>query len=102
MKTQNDKKEIKLKDGTIFPLNTECTLVFNTTAICEVVTADRTFKTRCANLPHWFSDIERPTMEELEEANLDGICPSILGESVEPDGWDCDKSPSWLIALGLI
>lgn len=39
---------------------------------------------------------------EIDELDDDGIAQSVLGESVEPDGFDCDGSPSWLMALGLI
>ena len=48
------------------------------------------------------SAFHAPDMEELEEANNDGACPSIAGNSVEPDGFDHEGSPSWLLALGII
>lgn len=43
---------------------------------------------------------EAPSLEELEE--YDSIVPSILGNDVEPDGYDEYGSPSWMIALGFI
>jgi hypothetical protein len=105
MKTKNI-KEFKLKDGTVIPANMECTLIFNGTAKVEIqvdlVREVRTFNTSCRNLPHYFAEIEMPSMEDLRDAVFDGICPSVLGNSVEPDGWDEEKSPSWMIALGMI
>lgn len=44
-----------------------------------------------------------PDMETLEEwHNDDGGCESVLGEWVEPDGYDQYGSPSWMLTLGLI
>lgn len=44
---------------------------------------------------------DAPSQEELVEG-AGGSCPSVLGETVEPDGEDEQGSPSWLVALGLI
>jgi len=41
-------------------------------------------------------------MDEIEDAVCDSVCLSIGGETVEPDGWDSNGAPSWLLALGLI
>ena len=30
------------------------------------------------------------------------IARSVFGNQVEPDGWDSEGSPSWLLALGLV
>ncbi len=43
-----------------------------------------------------------PSLKSLEEWSNDGICESVTGENVEPDGYDCDGAPSWLLALGMI
>lgn len=43
-----------------------------------------------------------PSERKLENWSNDGICESIFGETVEPDGTDEHGSPSWLLALGLI
>lgn len=48
------------------------------------------------------SVFQSPSLEELEEQSNDGVCDSILGERVEPDGYDEHGSPSWLLALQLI
>jgi hypothetical protein len=48
------------------------------------------------------SAFHAPSLEELEESASDGTCPSIFGDTVEPDGWDSHGSPSWMLALNLI
>lgn len=46
--------------------------------------------------------IELPTIEQLGIWVVDCVCESVLGNTVEPDGYDEDGSPSWLIVYGLI
>lgn len=48
------------------------------------------------------SAFKAPSIKTLERQSNDGIVSSILGERVEPDGWDQYGSPSWLLALGVI
>lgn len=44
-----------------------------------------------------------PNMAQLEEwHNEDGGCESILGNWVEPDGYDEHGAPSWMLSLCLI
>ena len=43
-----------------------------------------------------------PTMATLERWSNDGVCRTVTGYKVEPDGIGPDGSPSWLLALGLI
>ena len=58
------------------------------------------FLTSYEKLPKLFNDFHAITESELETACLDGFCPSITGQDVEPDGHDSHGFPSWLIALG--
>jgi hypothetical protein len=44
----------------------------------------------------------KPSLRKLEEYSSDGIAKSVFGNSVEPDGWSFDGSPSWLLVLGYI
>lgn len=56
-----------------------------------------------ANLPAWARECKSlPSIATLEHWMMDGICESISGDSVEPDGLGPDGAPSWLLALGLI
>lgn len=62
-----------------------------------------TKETRIASLPAWARKVDDlPSMDELEAWANDGICESVTGHRVEPDGYGPDGAPSWLIALGLI
>lgn len=45
---------------------------------------------------------ETPSFEAIEAWVIDSVCESLEGEEVEPDGFDEDGAPSWLLALGLI
>lgn len=47
-------------------------------------------------------EIEQPDLDQLSEWVHDGVCDSILGERVEPDGIDEHGSPSWLLAMGML
>lgn len=53
--------------------------------------------------PWWARAITKlPSEAELAEAVSDGVCPTVTGDDVEPDGYGPDGAPSWLLALGLI
>lgn len=95
--TATTKKEIKLKDGNTLPKGCPVTFIPNEARIC-LVQGDRTkpYKIRVS------SAFRAPSLNSLEEQSNDGVCNSVLGERVEPDGWDCHGSPSWLLALGMI
>jgi hypothetical protein len=46
--------------------------------------------------------IRVPSMKTLERWVCDSVCESVFGSQVEPDGWDSDGSPSWLLVFGLV
>lgn len=46
--------------------------------------------------------IKAPSLRTLERQDCDGICKTVTGQRVEPDGFGCDGSPSWLLVLGLM
>lgn len=95
---------------TVIPAGTSFLVTFNNgDKICTLHPMDRTdgipfmdIKIPCGKLHNLFAEIERPSIQDLWDAFNTGSCPSILGERVEPDGWDSEGSPSWMIALGLI
>ena len=43
-----------------------------------------------------------PSMKRLEHWVCDSVCDSVFGNQVEPDGWDHEGSPSWLLVFGLV
>lgn len=46
--------------------------------------------------------IDMPDPDELMQMSFEGVCISVAGEEVEPDGYDSNGFPSWLLALGMI
>lgn len=90
-------KQVKLKTGDILLKGLPVSFVQDRPDIC-LVRGDRAepYKIRIS------SAFNPPSVQELEEQSNDGVCDSVLGERVEPDGWDEHGSPSWLLALGLI
>ncbi len=47
-------------------------------------------------------DPERPSLEQLQEWEADGVCEATDGCPVEPDGYCPHGHPSWLIKLGYL
>jgi hypothetical protein len=93
MKTQ---KSIKLKDGSTLPKGLHVTFQPDCPSICLVHGTARDYRVRVT------SAFRTPSMRRLEEWVCDSICESVAGDNVEPDGWDSNGSPSWLLALGMI
>jgi len=50
----------------------------------------------------WKLQSDIPDNNTLSHWCLDGVCETVDGQSIEPDGTASNGSPSWLIALGLI
>jgi hypothetical protein len=97
------------KDGTSIPEGTECTLTWSddNARVCVVKGNDISIKCFTTSLPKYFKDIEPPPalIDEDDNSNydlLDSVVQSVLGHDVEPDGWDPEGSPSWLLAMGVI
>jgi hypothetical protein len=45
---------------------------------------------------------KEPSTKTMEKWMASGMAKSVFGHTVEPDGWDSDGSPSWLLVLGMI
>ncbi len=103
MRTSNE-KEIKLKTG-ILPVGDITSVTVEkerpSVAILWSSSQNREIKVRSTRLHKWFPDFEAIEMGELEEAISDGVCTSLCGYNVEPDGWDSKGFPSKLLAAGL-
>jgi hypothetical protein len=97
-------RNLKLKNGTTIPAGTVCTVTFNRSPVCTVQPEGfNPCRLRCSSLPVYLADdFSRPTLDELGAVIDDSVCASVMGEPVEPDGYDQHGSPSWLLALGLI
>jgi hypothetical protein len=95
--TMKTEKTIKLKTGETLPKGLPVSFVKECPSSCLVhAQRDEPFRVRVLSAFH------PPSLDELQDAVNDGICPSVAGDSVEPDGWDSHGSPSWLLALGMI
>lgn len=46
--------------------------------------------------------IRVPSMRALEHWACDSVCESVFGSVIEPDGWDSEGSPSWLLVFGIV
>lgn len=55
------------------------------------------------SLPAWAKNVRSiPSAATLDKWSNDGVCRTVTGDMVEPDGEGPDGAPSWLVALGLI
>lgn len=98
------KKEIKWKDSMTFPVGAEVfvTVKKETPTIASVRYNSVEKKMPTKYLYIHFEDFIEITYDVIEEAIMDGVCPSLIGQSVEPDGWDLYGFPSILLAMGLM
>jgi len=57
-------------------------------------------------LPQWVEWrgelFDTPEYECFEFWTFDSVCETLEGGTIEPDGWDYNGCPSWLLAIGLI
>ena len=63
---------------------------------------DNIKKVKSEHLYMYINDFVMITMDALETATFDSVCPSLLGYDVEPDGWDEYGFPSILQATCII
>ena len=58
---------------------------------------------RVENGSKWLKGFKKtPSFKSLEKQSYDGVAKSVLGNRVEPDGFDQYGSPSWLLVAGVI
>lgn len=101
-------KPIKFKDGTEWPAGTPVHVQAmrerpSMSIIKKTVVNDPAVDVRrvhSVNLYLWFAEFPMFTPEDVDAAMMADICPSLTGESVEPDGWDSNGFPSLLLAVG--
>ena len=70
--------------------------------IMTVNYGDISITCRSSKWNKYFKNKQAPAISTLMRWESEGICKSLSGKTVEPDGWDSDGTPSWLLALGLI
>lgn len=70
--------------------------------VARVQSEEATVKVYSCNLHKALTGFEpMPDDDQLERWSFDGMCETVTGHTVEPDGRGPDGSPSWLLALGL-
>lgn len=95
-------KDLKLKNGIILKKGTKGTI--------SPITG--TYSDRICNLcvdghdtiykVGYPSVVKQPSITSLINWSENGISKSVGGKRIEPDGYDCDGFPSWLLVVGLI
>lgn len=101
-------KEIKFKNGLVIPVGTNLTVTFTVGQMVAELTGGSaggvpvSLKLRCSSLPRYFSRFKEPSIKTMEKWSDNGIAMSMLGKRVEPDGYDSDGSPSWMLVVGII
>ena len=97
---------LKLKSGAEFPIGTPFSVYPHLNDVHAQLFVDGSFEPiiiRIVNLFHYFPEFIEVTPEALDEAMMDGECPSMNGETgIGPDGHDSDGWPSILSAAGII
>jgi hypothetical protein len=68
-----------------------------------IMSTDRVCISKCRIASKFLTKFRKaPTTKTLEKWSYDGVARSVLNNKVEPDGWDHDGSPSWLLVYGII
>lgn len=96
------RRDVTLKDGRHFSEGERFAIAFSPPDGPVFFTATRESDGASYVGRNFGAFFPKPDTEELEEMVNDGICETVTGERTEPDGYGCDGSPSWLLALGMI
>lgn len=100
------KKPIRLKSGGRIEAGTEFIIGVRreNPRIAQLVTKahPKDIYISSAILHQYFDEFDSFGDSELQQAMMDGRCPSLTGEDVEPDGWDSHGFPSILMAVGIV
>jgi len=101
-------KEIKFNNGLVIPVGTSVGIIFKDGGtVCELSGGSAggipvTMKLRCSSLPRYFTKFKAPSLKTMQKWSNDGVAKSMLGQRVEPDGYDSEGSPSWMLVAGII
>lgn len=89
---------VTLKDQTIIPVGTKVVewCPNNVTGLIRLETGN------IVRIRNAFKSKAPKSMKTLEKWVENGVAKSVLGKRVEPDGYDDEGSPSWLLVFGII
>jgi hypothetical protein len=108
MKTYSfiNKKEIKMKDGTVLHEGKRFEIRWEETELRHrprVKASGTEYEYKISNgTAIKMLGKKQPSISSLSRWDSNGNCKSLLGETVEPDGIDSYGSPSWLLHMNLI
>ena len=104
--TKIELKYSKSVTPTVIPTGTNLNLYFDgkSTIYAYFNHEGVTRPLRITNLHKYFGSRfkKMPSISYLQKQELDGVCSTVNGKRVEPDGFDEFGAPSWLLVLGLI
>lgn len=92
-------KDIKLKKGGVIPKGLQVDV--RASALHPLLAAVETPDGQAYTLKYK-SVIKPPSVKTLEKWEYEGFSKTPAGKKTEPDGYDEDGFPSWLLALGYI
>jgi hypothetical protein len=99
-------RPLKLKSGVEFPIGTPVSVYPHLNDVHAQLFVDGSYEPviiQMVNLFRYFPEFLEVSMESIDEAMMDGECPSMTGETgIEPDGHDSDGWPSILGVAGII
>jgi hypothetical protein len=105
MKTITLYKDLTLRSGIVLPKGTRAQISpikgINGSNACEICNLFVDGHTDIFKV-HYTSVMKQPSVTSLMRWSEDGISKSVGGKRIEPDGYDCDGFPSWLLVTGMI
>lgn len=90
---------VTLKDQTVIPAKTKVVDWCPSNSSAGLIRLETGNVVRIRNA---FRSKAPKSMKTLEKWAENGVAKSVLGKRVEPDGYDDEGSPSWLLVFGLI
>lgn len=107
MKQFNLDRKLKFKSGEVWKAGQAVLIEVDkkrphVALIKQIDDPDNVKRVKSEHLYMYVNDFIMITMDALEAATFDSVCPSLLGCNVEPDGWDEHGFPSILQACCMV
>lgn len=92
-------RDIKFLEGTTFKKGDRVTVkpISGNTSLCLISNpSSKEYRIR------YQSVFKEPSLKSFEKWTYGDTCKSVTGKTIEPDGYDSEGFPSWLLVVGLI
>jgi hypothetical protein len=96
------KRELRLKSGKEYSEGNQFNLKFTEPTGRMILVDPDGIEIRFGGRLDAYFGIKVPSEKTMLKWDSDGFCKSVGGKKVEPDGWDSEGTPSWMILLGYI